>query len=152
MCNSFNFFLLTFFLKYFPGNMFYNGLCFAVADITAFAVAGCTINYTGVKQSLVLAYIIGLTGGVMYMMFSGIEFLIPIFVTLSRLGACMAYNTGYVSVNRLFPTRFQSTVYAVVNLVAHLVACVAPLIAEIPDPYPFSFYLGAMSIALFAQT
>ena len=49
MCNSFNFFLLTFFLKYFPGNMFYNGLCFAVADITAFAVAGCTINYTGVR-------------------------------------------------------------------------------------------------------
>ena len=38
------------------------------------------------------------------------------------------------------------------NLVAHLVACLAPMVAEITVPYPFVFYLGAIGIALFISS
>ena len=77
-----------------------------MSDLIAFGITGFAISYTSTRPALGLSYIIGITGGCMYILFDSEEFLIPVFVTLSRLGACMAYNTGYVSVNRLFPTRF----------------------------------------------
>ena len=62
----------------------------------------------------------------------------------------MAFNMGYISVPRLFPIKFQSTVYAVVNLFAHLIACFAPIVAEIPTPVPFIAYLAAIGISVLA--
>ena len=37
---SFNFYLLTFYLKYFPGNIFENSTFFACSDLVAFVLAG----------------------------------------------------------------------------------------------------------------
>ena len=59
----------------------------------------------------------------------------------------MAFNIGYISVNRLFPTRVQATVYAVVNLAAHLIACLAPLTAEVQMPIPFMVFLACVGIS-----
>ena len=65
----------------------------------------------------------------------------------------MAFNIGYISVPRLFPIKFQSTIYAIVNFSAHIVACLAPLLAEIPSPIPFVGFLAAIGVsALFLKT
>ena len=66
------------------------------------------------------------------------------------MGVTMAFNLGYISVPRLFPIKFQSTVYAVVNLFAHIIACAGPVVAEIPTPVPFITYLSAIGISLIA--
>ena len=42
--------------------------------------------------------------------------------------------------------------YAAVNLFAHLIACMAPMIAEITVPYPFVFFLGAVGLAMFVSS
>ena len=63
----------------------------------------------------------------------------------------MSYNIGYVSVPRLFPTRFVATVYGIVNVIAHVFACFAPLVAEIQDPYPFTVFLSAIFVSLFCS-
>ena len=55
----------------------------------------------------------------------------------------------YISVPRLFPTRYVTTVYSIVNLVSHIFACFSPLVAEITDPWPFSFMVGASVLSLF---
>ena len=60
----------------------------------------------------------------------------------------MAFNIGYRSVPWLFPTKFQSTVYAIVNFSAHIVACLAPLVAEIPSPVPFVGFLAAIIVSV----
>eukprot|EP00352_Strombidinopsis_acuminata_P000143 CAMPEP_0176341630 /NCGR_PEP_ID=MMETSP0126-20121128/2532_1 /TAXON_ID=141414 ORGANISM="Strombidinopsis acuminatum, Strain SPMC142" /NCGR_SAMPLE_ID=MMETSP0126 /ASSEMBLY_ACC=CAM_ASM_000229 /LENGTH=88 /DNA_ID=CAMNT_0017686563 /DNA_START=1371 /DNA_END=1637 /DNA_ORIENTATION=+ len=64
----------------------------------------------------------------------------------------MAYNIGYVSVNKLFPTKFIATVYGIVNMAAHVIACASPLVAEIPNPYPFIFFLIAVGISVFVSS
>ena len=148
--SSFNFFMLTFFMKYFPGNIFENSLCFAVSDIVAFTCSGLVIKYFKVTTGFKLAFIVSSIGGFLYIMFSSIAALIPVFVCLSRMGVTMAFNMGYISVPRLFPIKFQSTVYAVVNLFAHLIACFGPIIAEMPNPVPFVAYLGAIGISILA--
>ena len=149
MC-SFNFYMLTFFMKYFPGNIFENSLCFAFSDLIAFTLSGLVIRYTTVVRGYKLAFLISSIGGVLYILFSNMPVLIPVFLCLSRMGVTMAFNMGYISVPRLFPVKFQSTVYAIVNLFAHIIACFAPLVAEIPPPVPFIAYLSAIAISLFA--
>ena len=149
MC-SFNFYMLTFFMKYFPGNIFENSLCFAFSDLIAFTLSGLVIRYTTVVRGYKLVFLISSTGGVLYMLFSNVPALIPVFLCLSRMGVTMAFNMGYISVPRLFPIKFQSTVYAIVNLFAHIIACFAPLVAEIAPPVPFIAYLSAIGISLFA--
>jgi len=63
----------------------------------------------------------------------------------------MAFNIGYISVPRLFPTRYVSLVYAITNVVAHVFACFAPLVAEIPDPIPFLSLMMALVVMLVAS-
>ena len=41
--NAFNFYLLTFTMKYFPGSIFSNSLAFAFSDVIAFALSGFLI-------------------------------------------------------------------------------------------------------------
>ena len=147
MC-SFNFYMLTFFMKYFPGNIFENSLSFAISDVIAFTMSGLIIKYTTVVRGYQVAFVISTVGGVLYVLFSAtFEGMIPIFICLARMGVTMAYNMGYVSVPKLFPTKFQSTVYAVVNLFAHLVACSAPLVAEIANPVPMMVLVGAVVVS-----
>lgn len=42
---SFNFFLITFYLKYFPGNIYINSMCFASADLIAYMSSGIVLKY-----------------------------------------------------------------------------------------------------------
>ena len=41
--NAFNFYLLTFTMKYFPGSIFGNSLAFAFSDVVAFTLSGLII-------------------------------------------------------------------------------------------------------------
>ena len=139
-------------MKYFPGNIFENSMCFALSDLVAFCTSGVIIKYTSIVKGYRIAFFISSLGGVLYIMFATVPAMIPVFLCLSRMGVTMAFNLGYVSVPRLFPIKFQSTVYAVVNLFAHLIACFAPIVAEIPNPVPFIAYLTAIGISCVATT
>ena len=105
-CSAFNFYLLTFFLKYFPGNIFENSLYFAASDLIAFTLSGCIIKLTKVRTGLNISFLIATIGGIIYMTFSGIPAMIPFMICLARIGITMSYNIGYISVHRLFPTQF----------------------------------------------
>mmetsp|Transcript_16361 Transcript_16361/g.27665 ORF Transcript_16361/g.27665 Transcript_16361/m.27665 type:complete len:111 (-) Transcript_16361:385-717(-) len=52
LLSSFNFYLITFYLKYFPGNVFVNSLCFAGADMIAFISSGVILNKISVSRGL----------------------------------------------------------------------------------------------------
>ena len=49
MHGSFNFYLITFYLKSFPGNMFVNAICFAFADMTAYMSSGLVLKFFKVR-------------------------------------------------------------------------------------------------------
>lgn len=102
--NSFNFYLLTFFLKYFPGNIFENSAFFAVADIAAFASVGFVLKMTDIKSALNFAFVIDLIGGILYIAFANNLAMVPYLISLCRFGVTMTFNIGYVSVKDLFPT------------------------------------------------
>ena len=67
---SFNFYLLTFYLKYFPGSIFKNSAYFACSDLFAFFLAGIFLNYTSMKTSIRVGAGIGSIGGMLYLFMS----------------------------------------------------------------------------------
>lgn len=106
---SFNFYLITFYLKYFPGNIFVNSLFFAAADAIAFSSSGIFLQKVTVTTGQTIANTIGLTGGLLYLFLYDKDipsWVIPMIVCISRIGGAMNFNIGYVSVGRLFPTEF----------------------------------------------
>lgn len=156
MC-AFNFYLLTFFMKYFPGSIYKNSFSFALSDMVAFTLSGFIVKRMSVHNGYKIAFLTSTVGGVLFVLFTSVQNLVfssitmtafvLVLVCLCRMGVTMAFNIGYTSVPRLFPIKFQSTVYAVVNLFAHIVACAAPLVAEIPSPLPFAAFVIAIVIS-----
>jgi hypothetical protein len=139
----FNFYLIVFYLKYFPGSIYENSIWFALSDFFSFLISGTVLKKTGSpNRTLVLSFGLSALGALIYLFFFWDLRLVPIFILASRMGNSMAFNTVYVSNNRFFPTRYLASTYGIVNFVSHLVAVFAPLLAEVSNPYPFVVFLG----------
>ena len=50
MVSSFNWYMLSFYLKYFPGNIFQNSLYFAISDFIGYFLVGVIMRYLTVAQ------------------------------------------------------------------------------------------------------
>lgn len=83
---TFNFYLLGFYLKYFPGNLFENSVYFACSDLTAFILCGVFLNYTSMRTSIRVGAVIAAVGGFMYLFLSNNIELIPMMICMSRVG------------------------------------------------------------------
>ena len=105
----FNFYLIIFYLKYFPGNIFTNSICFAAADLLSYTISSFIVRKTTTTKALVLAYTISLIGAGLYLVCHHVDPLIPVLVILSRVGNSMSFNTIYVTNNRLFPVTLMAT-------------------------------------------
>lgn len=148
----FNFYLVTFYLKYFPGNIFVNSLWFALSDFASFVIAGTLLKKSNnPNRTLLASFSLSAIGSILYLIFYWELHLVPIFIIMSRMGNSMAFNTVYVTNNRFFPTKYLATTYGIVNFVSHLLAVAAPLLAEVSDPYPFTMFLLNSGIGIFCS-
>lgn len=104
----------------------------------AFTSSGIFLQWVTITQGIVFANSLALVGAVSYLFnqTSTNPFVIPACICVSRIGASMCFNIGYVSVARLFPTQYTATVFGVVNFVAHNITIGAPIVAELQDPIP----------------
>ena len=50
-----NSYLLTFYLKYFPGSVFTNTSCFALSDLFAYAITGSILKATNTNTTFLSA-------------------------------------------------------------------------------------------------
>ena len=75
--------------------------------------------------------------------------IIPVIIAFCRIGGSMSFNIGYISVARLFPTEFVSSVFGIVNFVAHIITIGAPIVAELPAPIPMTVFMGNSFFAVF---
>ena len=106
LMSSFNFYLITFYLKSFPGSIYVNSICFAGADMIAFLSSGIILKKLSISQGLTISYSTSLVAGIAYLFLFRLKMdsVIPVIVFFSRIGGSMSFNIGYISVARLFPT------------------------------------------------
>jgi len=69
-------------------------------------------------------------------------------VIFARMGGSMSFNIGYVSVSRLFPTKYVTSVFGIVNFFAHLITVGSPIVAEMPEPIPFVVFCINAGLAI----
>lgn len=139
--SSLNYFIITFYLKYIPGNIYTNTSLACIAEIIAYVVIGFIMDKFGVKLSFIISYILAATGGIFLVIFYNADgYLIGVFVLFAKFGISVAYQCCYLATPQMFPTVLTSTAFGIANLFSQAITMSAPLIAELDAPIPMSIF------------
>ena len=140
---SFNYYMVGFLLKYFPGSIYVNGSISSLSELAAGLTAGLIYAKFGVKKSLVISFGIASLGGfgiLWYKMstdfYSGEEptvesFLFPTLVLFAKFGISSAFTINYLCNLELFPVLFAATALGFCTFLARLFTIFSPEVAEI---------------------
>ena len=134
-----NFYIIAFYIKYFPGSMFVNSIALGSSDIVSYAIAAFLLKKSNTRVCLVVSFILSVIGSVTYQ-FVKAENLIPVVVILCRSGNAMAITTLYSTNNRFYPSYLLTSSFGILNLTAHVVAIAGPIVAEMAEPYPIIIF------------
>jgi len=138
LASSFNYYMVGFLLKYFPGNMYVNGSVSAISEIIAAGLAGVIYEKMGCKKAFVCMYALSTIGGIGIVIFemsvnfyqSNVElqagWLFPTLVLFAKFGISSAFTLNYLCNVDLFPVLFASTAYGFCNFFARFCTIFAP--------------------------
>ena len=147
---KFNFYLILFKLKTFPGSIYQNSVSFAIADLLAYFSSGLILGKISSNRTLRLAFVVSIGGCLVYESLLRIDSLTFIFIMIWRFGNSIGFNTVYNCHNRYFPVEMLTSTFGLVNLVSHLYSISAPLAAELQEPYAMLIFLINCVAALVA--
>ena len=138
---SFNYYIITFYLKYIPGNVYVNTSLSCIAEVFAYIGSGLLMNIFGVKLSYICAFILAAVGGILLVIFFNAEgALIAVFILFAKFGISFTFNLSYLAPPQMFPTALCTTAFGICNIFARISTILSPLIAELPDPVPMSIF------------
>lgn len=134
---SFCFYMIIFYLKYLPGNIYNNSLSSGVADCIAVLIGGWLYSRIGIKKSFSLLFTISTIGGfIIIFLGDSATLLMPLFVVICKFGITGGFVIVYCSTVDMFPTLFCSTALGFCNFGARILSIAAPIIAESEPPLP----------------
>jgi len=151
---SFNYYLISFLLKYFPGNINYNSMLSVVSEILAMILSGLFFVKFGVRTSFIITFGISFIGGCAILIyetkisfFSGEStslpsWIFPTLVLMAKFGVTVAFGICYNSNSALFPVLFSATAMGVCNMLARFCSIFAPQVAEIQSMLPMIIFTG----------
>lgn len=158
---SLNFTMISFMLKYFPGDIFFNGLMSCSSELLAYWLSCYIYQLHGAKSALFWSYAIAAIGGasiLIYITLTGFYekgkqiqsigqiILYGILILITKFGISAAFNICYVSNSEMFPPLFSVTAFGISNFFARSSTFFAPQIAEIQSTFPMMMFTS-LSIA-----
>ena len=139
--SSFNYYIITFYLKYLPGNIYVNTTLVTFAEFCAQIGSGIVIHKFGVKLAFITSFSLAALGGIMLVIFYNAEgALIAVFILFAKFGIAFSFNLSYLATPQMFPTALCTTAFGICNVFARFSTVLSPIIAEIPDPVPMSIF------------
>lgn len=144
--SSLDYYLITFFMKYIPGNLFVNTSVSTTSELIAYIFSGFVYNSVGGKKAFVISFAISALGGFLIAFAPATGLLIASFVLLAKFGISFAFNLVYLITPTLFPVEITATAFGICNVVARFSTILSPILAELPLPTPMVCY-GLTSIA-----
>ena len=96
---SFNYYLVNFYLKYIPGNIFVNTIVSSIAETLSAYFAGFVILKLGAPNSLTTMFTVGGISGIFLWLATSKDWLsmIPFIVLTAKLGVASAFGMLYMS-------------------------------------------------------
>ena len=155
--SSLDYYLITFFMKYIPGNLYVNTSIATVSEILAYICAGFVYNAFGGKKAFIISFALSATGGFLIAFIPGAtEYLIALFVLLAKFGISFAFQLVYFIMPTLFPVEITATAFGICNIFARFSTILSPILAELDGPTPMLCYaftsIGAMIASMFLIT
>ena len=153
MATSFNFYLINFQLKYFPGNIYVNSAVFSVCSIIAYVVSNPLYKKLGLKISFIVSFFISSVGGFLIVLWgldSEVKLVFPILVLLASFGTANMFNLLYCTHASIFPTQFAAGAMGICNFTARVMTIFSPIVAEIEGSLPMWIFtvLSVLSLIM----
>jgi len=133
------FYILFFYIKYYPGNTYINGMISACTDMVAYILLICALPWVNFKNIFTTCFASILIASTLYLCGKDNQAIVYTSLSLNRMGTAASYNLGFLTVTRMFPIDYNSTVVGYMCFVGHIFACFSALFAEFPEPWPFLF-------------
>lgn len=64
--NITNYYLIAFYIKYFPGSMFVNSIALGSSDVLSYALAGLLLRKTNTRVCLMISFVVSIIGATTY--------------------------------------------------------------------------------------
>mgnify|MGYP002631616067 CR=1 FL=1 len=151
MASTVCFYIIGFYIKYIPGDVFVNIIITSVADALSSIGAGVLSNFIGAKKTLFLSFILATLAGLALILSNDDPVLIMTFVLITRYGINSAFTLCYIITADYFPSIVSSQVFGICNIFARFTTILSPLIAEIDAPVPMIVYCIICSVTMFAS-
>ena len=141
---SFNYYMLSFLLKYFPGNIFINGMANSLSELFSNIISGMIYKNTGPKRGFIFSFLISALGGLsilLYEIFTGFfksekkenegALLFAVLVLIAKFGIGSASNICYISNSDIFPVLFSASGFGICQFIARGLTSTSSLLAEV---------------------
>lgn len=148
---SFCFYILGFYIKYIPGDIFINIIITCVADAISSIGAGMIAQYIGTQRTLFGSYALAAIGGVLLILFDQNEVLIMVLMMVTKFGINVCFTLCYIINAEYFPSIVCSRVFGICNIFSRISTILSPLIAEVTPPIPMIIYVLICSVSMIAS-
>lgn len=130
--SSFTYYLIGYYVKYFPGDIFTNFLMMTIAEI----IAPITLRFVQKKftTKYVSRYLLLCAAGtsVLFIVndYFGSVTIIPVLILLIRIFVKAVYSLGYYSNGKLFPTLVKTSIFSLTNGIGRPFSALSTMVTE----------------------
>lgn len=136
MC-SFSYYMIIFYLKYLPGDIYSNTFSSSGTDMASVLFGGALYKRLGIKKTYSVLLSFSVVGGILIVLFgTNNEGWMPLFVIITKIGIAGCFVCVYICMVDVFPTLFLASAFGICNFLARILTIVAPQVAELEPPTP----------------
>jgi putative MFS transporter len=127
---DYNYFMLAFALKYFPGNLYTNGYASSFSDIVAYLCSSYIYSSLGPRKTFVGLSVMSAISGFLMIMCAARPNIFPLLLLMAKFATSAIYNCMYIANADVFPTLFTASGLGITNFFGRIAAMLAPMIVE----------------------
>lgn len=135
---SFDYYLINFYLKYIPGNVFVNTIVSSISSGVSGFVSGYIVLKLGSQNGMCAVFALCFLSSIVLLVAESMNLLtvVPIAVLTAQFGVSSAFGMLYMCTLQYFPSQFMGTVFGVCNVTARAITIMSPMVAEAAQPTP----------------
>jgi hypothetical protein len=151
--SSFCYYLIAYYTKYIPGNIYQIIAISTTIEIFACTFSGFIAEKFGLKNALTFFYFLAAAPACILVFISPEKtFEILICVLISKSSLSGAFNVCYLATPAFFPLVYNSQAFGICNIVARSITMGAYIIAEMQPPIPMLMYTFLLGMSMVAST
>eukprot|EP00355_Strombidium_rassoulzadegani_P001705 CAMPEP_0168609360 /NCGR_PEP_ID=MMETSP0449_2-20121227/1158_1 /TAXON_ID=1082188 /ORGANISM="Strombidium rassoulzadegani, Strain ras09" /LENGTH=176 /DNA_ID=CAMNT_0008649485 /DNA_START=826 /DNA_END=1353 /DNA_ORIENTATION=+ len=146
--SSFCFYILGFYMKYIPGDIFINTIITSFCDAVSSIVTGIISQRIGPQKTMTFGFGLSAVGGIALMVLGKSEISIMVFILLTKFGISICFTLCYIITATYFPSIVCSRVFGICNIFSRISTVLSPLMAEVTPPIPMCIYVFVCFVSM----